>query len=118
MRATVYKIHDKLGVAYLNDGPAQYVGECVMDGNQAKIIPQSVRQIEHVFDTDMDFDDDPTHIDIVNRMHLRVRRLRDRLEEFENDDVSEGDPKDLVLECIACRDELNGLIQRFTLVRL
>lgn len=117
MKATIYKIHDRLGVAYLTDGENEYVAECIC-GTDVQVIPQSMRQIESVYDAEAEVSDNPTAQDILNRMLLRVRRLRDRLEEFQSDDVSDGEPRDLILESIACRDELNALIQRFTLARL
>lgn len=118
MKATVYRIHNRLGVVHLTDGESDYVAECIIRDDETSVIPQSVRKLEDIYETDAEIADDPSHEDILNRMALRVIRLRDRLAEFEADDVSEGDPRELVLEAIACRDELNAMIQRFTLVKL
>jgi hypothetical protein len=109
--AHVYLLGGTVAVAELSDMDGNtFVAECMVDGDEVKVLPQSLRRVEKVRWYEVEVADEATAQDHVDRAAHGLERFRQRLETFEPDWADDAAMSGWAREAIATRDALVGLL--------
>ena len=108
--AHVYYLGGTIAVAELTAEEGDvFVAECSVDGATVKVLPQSLRKVEDIRTVVLDFADDQTPQDRVDRTAHGIERFLQRLAEFSVDEVAGCDVEQLVERAELGERALRGL---------